>query len=85
MFDFALESAGGTIVSTRCTDPHTPHSAVYSIMGVPIWWENTSPRSILQPGSSPGQCWAFKGSQVCFTTCLKEAKEVTFVGVEVQL
>ena len=64
MFDFALESAGGTIVSTRCTDPHTPHSAVYSIMGVPIWWENASPRAILQPGSSPGQCWAFKGSQV---------------------
>ena len=64
MFDFALESAGGTIASTRCTDPHTPHSAIYSIMGVPIWWENTSPRTILQPGTSPGQCWAFKGSQV---------------------
>lgn len=32
-------------------------------MGVPIWWERQNPRTILQPGSSPGQCWAFKGAQ----------------------
>ena len=32
-------------------------------MGVPIWREKQNPRTILQPGSSPGQCWAFKGAQ----------------------
>ena len=32
-------------------------------MGVPIWWERQNPRTILQPGSAPGQCWAFKGSE----------------------
>ena len=82
MFDFALESAGGTIVSTRCTDPHTPHSAVYSVMGVPIWWENTSPRSILQPGSSPGQCWAFKGSQGSVVIRLSNEVNVAAVTLE---
>ena len=66
MFDFALESAGGTIASIRCTDSYAFTTAIYSVMGLPIWWENTSPRIILQPGSSPGQCWAFKGSQVIF-------------------
>ena len=82
LFDFALESAGGTIASIRCTetydvtqvlDDHYTFTignsfffcfqAVYHIMGVPIWWEKQNPRTILQPGSSPGQCWAFKGAQ----------------------
>jgi len=63
LFDFALESAGGTIASTRCTETYDVTQAVYHIMGVPIWWERQNPRTILQPGSSPGQCWAFKGAQ----------------------
>ncbi len=63
MFDFALESAGGTIASTRCTETHDVSNAVYSLFGIPFWWERNSPRTILQPGSSPGQCWAFKGSR----------------------
>ena len=31
-------------------------------MGVPVWWERQNPRKVIQPGSSPGQCWAFKGT-----------------------
>ena len=61
-FDFALESAGGTIASTRCTQTYDAATAVYSVWGIPIWWESVNgPRSILQPGSNPGQCWAVKG------------------------
>ena len=61
-FDFALESAGGTIASTRCTQTYDASTAVYSVWGIPIWWESVNgPRSILQPGSNPGQCWAVKG------------------------
>ena len=61
-FDFALESAGGTIVSTRCTQTYDAATAVYSIWGIPIWWESVNgPRAILQPGANPGQCWAVKG------------------------
>ncbi len=63
MFDFALESAGGTIASTRCTETHDVAKAVYSIFGMPFWWERNGPRTILQPDCSPGQCWAFKGSR----------------------
>ena len=61
-FDFALESAGGTIVSTRCTQTYDASTAVYSVWGIPIWWESVNgPRAILQPGANPGQCWAVKG------------------------
>ena len=61
-FDFALESAGGTIANTRCTQTYDVATAVYSVWGIPIWWESVNgPRAILQPGANPGQCWAVKG------------------------
>lgn len=61
-FDFALESAGGTIASTRCTQTYDAATAVYSVWGIPIWWESVNgPRAILQPGANPGQCWAVRG------------------------
>lgn len=50
LFDFALESAGGTIASTRCTETYDISDAVYSVWGFPIWWKRNTPRTILQPG-----------------------------------
>ncbi|KAK3871908.1 hypothetical protein Pcinc_022972 [Petrolisthes cinctipes] len=64
MVDHALESAGGNIISTRCTESYQVHRAQVSILGIPIYWLSTNnPRTIIQPDRMPGQCWAFKGSQ----------------------
>ena len=82
MFDFALESAGGTIASTRCTETHDVSNAQYSILGIPIWWEKNNPRTILQPGSSPGQCWAFKGSHGAVVIRLSSHVHVQAVSLE---
>ncbi len=49
LFDFALESAGGTIATTRCTETYDVTQAVYHVMGIPVWWQRQSPRTILQP------------------------------------
>ena len=62
MFDYALETAGGSVVSTRCTETYLQKSAMYSIFGIPIWYPSNNPRTIIQPGVQPGECWAFKGS-----------------------
>ena len=35
---------------------------MYSIFGIPIWYPSNNPRTIIQPGVQPGECWAFKGS-----------------------
>lgn len=82
LFDFALESAGGTIASTRCTETYDVTQAVYHIMGVPIWWERQNPRTILQPGSAPGQCWAFKGSEGCVVIKLSNPVFISDVTLE---
>lgn len=68
-FDFALETAGGSVVSTRCTQMYTDRLPTFTWFGVPLWlplpglWgPTTNPRTAIQPGIMPGECWAFKGS-----------------------
>ena len=39
LFDFALESAGGTVETVRCTRTYSTTSAVYTVFGVPVWSE----------------------------------------------
>ncbi len=68
-FDYALETAGGSVVSTRCTQMYTARLPQYTWLGVPLWlplpiWgPATNPRTAIQPGIMPGECWAFKGSE----------------------
>lgn len=62
LFDFALETAGGSVISTRCTETYVQKSGTYSLFGIPIWYPSNNPRTVIQPGVLPGECWAFKGS-----------------------
>ena len=68
-FDFALETAGGSVVSTRCTQMYTDTMLSYSWLGMsiwlplPVWGHTTNPRTAIQPGVMPGECWAFKGHE----------------------
>ncbi|KAJ6659717.1 hypothetical protein lerEdw1_018432 [Lerista edwardsae] len=67
MVDFALESggkaAGGSILSTRCSETYGTKTALISLFGIPLWYFSQSPRVVIQPDIYPGNCWAFKGSQ----------------------
>ncbi|XP_077173041.1 SUN domain-containing protein 1 isoform X7 [Paroedura picta] len=63
MADFALESAGGSILSTRCSETYNTQTAVISLFGFPLWYFSQSPRAVIQPEVYPGNCWAFQGSQ----------------------
>ncbi|XP_028817287.1 SUN domain-containing protein 1 isoform X3 [Denticeps clupeoides] len=62
LFDYALESAGGSIISTRCSETFQTKTALMSLFGVPLWYFSQSPRAVIQPDVHPGNCWAFKGS-----------------------
>uniref|UniRef100_A0A9J8BKK0 Sad1 and UNC84 domain containing 1b n=1 Tax=Cyprinus carpio carpio TaxID=630221 RepID=A0A9J8BKK0_CYPCA len=61
--DYALESGGGSILSTRCSETYETKTALMSLFGIPLWYFSQSPRVIIQPDMYPGNCWAFKGSQ----------------------
>lgn len=61
--DHALESAGGFIVSTRCSGSYNRKTALISILGIPIYYNINTPRSVIQASTLPGECWSFKGSE----------------------
>ncbi|XP_034045312.1 SUN domain-containing protein 1-like isoform X2 [Thalassophryne amazonica] len=61
--DYALESGGGSVLSTRCSETHGTKTALMSLFGLPLWYFSQSPRVVIQPDVYPGNCWAFKGSQ----------------------
>ncbi|XP_051744571.1 SUN domain-containing protein 1 isoform X2 [Ctenopharyngodon idella] len=61
--DYALESGGGSILSTRCSETYETKTALMSLFGIPLWYFSQSPRAVIQPDMYPGNCWAFKGSQ----------------------
>ncbi|KAI4456134.1 sad1/unc-84-like protein-related [Holotrichia oblita] len=60
LVDFALESSGGHVISTRCTESYQVKTAILSIFSVPIYYPTNSPRTAITPGVSPGECWAFQ-------------------------
>ncbi|XP_048090068.1 SUN domain-containing protein 1 isoform X4 [Alosa alosa] len=62
MVDYALESGGGSILSTRCSETFETKTALMSLFGLPLWYFSQSPRVVIQPDVHPGNCWAFKGS-----------------------
>ncbi|KAK7123001.1 hypothetical protein R3I94_019952 [Phoxinus phoxinus] len=62
LVDYALESGGGSIISTRCSESFNTKTALMSLFGLPLWYFSQSPRVVIQPDVHPGNCWAFKGS-----------------------
>ncbi|RWS22189.1 SUN domain-containing protein 1-like protein [Leptotrombidium deliense] len=61
--DYALESSGGTVIDIRCSETFDPYGIQYKIFGIPVWSTSNSPRAVIQPTITPGDCWAFKGPQ----------------------
>lgn len=62
--DYALESSGASVLSTRCTEAYKESSRLESVFGIPLWYSTYSPRSVIQHRSnslSSGECWAFRG------------------------
>ena len=46
--DFALESAGGSVITSMCSKTYAPSQASINLFGIPLWIINSSPRSIIQ-------------------------------------
>lgn len=61
MVDYALETSGGEVLSTRCTESYYAKTAQLSVWGIPLWYPRNTPRTAITPDITPGNCWAFQG------------------------
>ncbi|XP_069685139.1 klaroid protein-like [Periplaneta americana] len=82
LVDYALESSGGSIESTRCTENYQAKTATLSLLGIPFWYPSNTPRTVIQPGVHPGECWAFTGSQGFLVIRLSGLVHITAFSLE---
>lgn len=80
--DYALESAGGSIISERCSETYQLRTAQTSVFGIPLWYTYNSPRVVIQPGVQPGECWPFVGSRGNMVVQLSRQIFITEVTIE---
>ncbi|XP_029551495.1 SUN domain-containing protein 1 isoform X1 [Salmo trutta] len=83
MPDFALESQGASVVSTRCSETYRTRSACVSFLGVPLWYPSENPRTVIQGQAvQAGKCWAFHGAQGTLVIALSHPAHITHVTME---
>ncbi|XP_034951494.1 uncharacterized protein [Chelonus insularis] len=59
--DYALESAGGQIISIRCTQRYNVNTRAFKVLGFTLFYESGDPRTVIQGHQlQPGVCWAFQ-------------------------
>lgn len=47
-FDFALESAGGSVLLNKCSKSYSSSLATVSILSIPLWHVASTPKVIIQ-------------------------------------
>ncbi|XP_045543313.1 SUN domain-containing protein 2 isoform X1 [Salmo salar] len=83
MPDFALESQGASIVSTRCSETYRTRSACVTFLGIPLWYPSESPRTVIQGQPvQAGKCWAFHGAQGTLVIALSHPAHITHITLE---
>ncbi|KAF3687976.1 SUN domain-containing protein 1 Protein unc-84 -like protein A Sad1/unc-84 protein-like 1 [Channa argus] len=84
MADFALETQGASVISTRCSETYRIRSACVTLFGFPLWYPSESPRTVIQgyPVLLPGKCWAFHGAQGTLLISLSHPVTITHVTVD---
>lgn len=84
MADFALETQGASVISTRCSETYRIRSACVTLFGFPLWYPSESPRTVIQgyPVLLPGKCWAFHGVQGTLVISLSHPIRITHVTLD---
>ncbi|PBC25807.1 SUN domain-containing protein [Apis cerana cerana] len=82
--DYALESAGGQIISTRCTQKYDIKTRAFKVLAFfTLYHENNNPRTVIQGNPiQPGTCWAFQGFPGYLLIKLRSSIYITGFTVE---
>lgn len=79
--DYALESAGGSVVSTPNTIPY-PSKIAYEVLGLITLHYPSNPRTLIQAGNLPGECFAFHGQSAKIIIKLSDKIDIKEVSLE---
>ncbi|XP_011880580.1 PREDICTED: SUN domain-containing protein 2-like isoform X2 [Vollenhovia emeryi] len=83
LVDYALETGGGQIISTRCTQRYEINMRAYTLFGFPLYYERSDPRTVIQGNpKQPGVCWAFQDFPGYLIIKLRSAIYVTGFTLE---
>ncbi|XP_030634087.1 SUN domain-containing protein 2-like [Chanos chanos] len=82
MADYALESAGASVINSRRSETYQTRAAYLSLFGLPLFYLSESPRTVIQPEVHPGKCWAFRGSEGFLGISLSYPVQITHVTLE---
>uniref|UniRef100_A0A8R1HRU3 SUN domain-containing protein n=1 Tax=Caenorhabditis japonica TaxID=281687 RepID=A0A8R1HRU3_CAEJA len=83
--DYALESAGGSVISTRCSETYRSYTRLEKFWNIPLYYHDYSPRVVIQRNSMtlfPGECWCFKGSHGYIAVSLSHYIDVSSISYE---
>uniref|UniRef100_A0A8C9ASY5 SUN domain-containing protein 3 n=1 Tax=Prolemur simus TaxID=1328070 RepID=A0A8C9ASY5_PROSS len=82
MADYALKSAGASIIEAGTSESYKNHKAKLYWHGIGFLNYEMPPDIILQPDVYPGKCWAFPGSQG--HTLIKLARKIIPTAVTME-
>ncbi|XP_069506830.1 SUN domain-containing protein 3-like isoform X2 [Ambystoma mexicanum] len=80
--DYALKSAGASILRSRTSESYETNTAQMRWHNFAFWNYSPDPDIILQPDVNPGNCWAFPGAEGHAT--VKLAENICPVAVTIQ-
>ena len=63
-FDYALETAGGSIPHALCSETYTPSASTVQLFGYTVWQYSNSARTVIQVGVWRG-CSGWSGALRC--------------------
>ena len=83
MPDFALESAGAFVISSRSSSSYYHKGQPEAwLFGIRLPYYHNSPRLAIQPQVFPGECWSFKGTKGKLTIQLASRIVPTAFSIE---
>ncbi|PAV77247.1 hypothetical protein WR25_17908 [Diploscapter pachys] len=85
LFDYALESAGASVISTRCSENYNSYSRLEKFWNIPLYYSTYGPRVVIQRGSqtlNPGECWCFKHGKGYLTIDLSHPINISHISYE---
>ncbi|XP_066927890.1 SUN domain-containing protein 3-like [Clytia hemisphaerica] len=80
--DFAMESAGGSINIPHHSETCEVGAPIIKVFGLPLWQDPRSPRNVIQPDTTPGNCWPMQGTNGYIVIKLAVSTQITMVTLE---